>query len=62
MEQDEFVKQRDALLECVPEEMRESFRRYSWNKGHASGYESVLSVLEDLIDYFGEPLKKLGNK
>jgi len=40
----------NEILCVLPEEFRSAISYYAYEKGHAYGYEEVLSYLEQLVD------------
>lgn len=45
----DFETRRDDILRQLPEAFHPFVRTYSWEHGHASGYNEVLNIAEDLI-------------
>lgn len=55
---DEFNDESNTILEDVPEEFHKALCKMAWDQGHSSGYESVLSYLDDLVSEMKDPIKQ----
>jgi hypothetical protein len=57
MTEAEFNEEQADLLKRAPEEFHSALSHKAWEDGHSSGYEEVILVLDNLIDWLEAPLK-----
>lgn len=62
MTEEEFVDERSSILSTLPEEFHGYASSTAWDIGHSSGYEEVISCLEDIVDGLSEPIKLYGKR
>jgi hypothetical protein len=53
----DFSKRRDDILSAIPVEFHPFVRTYAWEQGHASGYDEVLNITEDLVWHLTRAVK-----
>lgn len=56
MTEHEYSEKLDNILSELPIEFRSMVNYYCWDKGHAYGYEEVLSYAEALTSELKEPI------
>ena len=62
MKEHEFSAKQAELLEKLPEEFHSCLRMMAWERGHSSGYEEVLAILENLVSELEMPIIEFGNR
>lgn len=56
MDNQEFEQRQEEILKDIPEEFHSAVKWHAWDRGHSSGYESVLSCVADLVDMLKDPI------
>lgn len=56
MTQEEFDAREKEILQELPEAFRSFVSYYAWEKGHAYGFEEVLSHERDLVSELKKPI------
>jgi len=62
MTSSEFNQKQAEMLANVPVEFHSWLQGIAWDQGHSSGYENVISILEDLLYGFEEARAKYNKR
>lgn len=59
---EEYETERQEILKRVPEEFRGVLGWMAYDRGHSSGYDEVLMILDSLVSDLEKPIKDFENR
>ena len=62
MTEAEFTERQKEILEKVPPEFWGNLSYYAYYHGHSSGYEEILSYLDDIVEGLKDPIKNFEHR
>ena len=62
MTDEEFDVQQNLLLERMPEQLRPVLSHMAYERGHAYGYEEVISILGNLVNDLETAVRDYGRE